>query len=193
MAPVRQNGLEDSAPYPVHSLRKLYVKYHDADGYLHYDVRFEYRGVLLSWALPKGLSNYPGDSCEAIEVDDHQLKYGDFEGVRLQDTFMLWDSGMWAPAPECVNIDACLRNGVFRFVLYGEKLKGGWTLTRTPRHRKSGRTIWTISKDSDPFARLKDATNVIGAVPRSVRTNRTMDEIKRDGGKKGPRSEPTLF
>lgn len=181
------------APYLAFSRQRLFLKYHDAGGYLHYDMRLEYLGVLLSWALPDGLSYYPGDRYEAIEVDDHRKEYGAFEGVRERDTIMLWDRGTWEPEPDCVDISASLRKGVLKFLLDGEKLKGSWTLTRTSRQKKSGRVIWIISKNPDSFSRSQDAMSIMDEQPYSVVSKKTMDEIRRSGGKKGPRSEPTLF
>lgn len=187
--------MESVAPYLAFSRRRLFVKYHSAAGYLHYDLRLEYLGVLLSWALPDGLSYYPNDRCKAIEVDDHRKEYGMFEGVRERDTIMLWDRGLWEPEPECGDINACLRKGELRFVLYGAKLKGSWTLTRNPWQQKNGRAIWTISKNSDPFARVQDAMSILDEAPYSVISGKTLEEIRRTWGitRKGPRSESTLF
>ncbi|HVU46400.1 MAG TPA: DNA polymerase ligase N-terminal domain-containing protein [Terracidiphilus sp.] len=181
------------APYLAFSRRPLFVKYHDAGGYLHYDLRLEYQGVLLSWALPDGLSYYPNDRYEAIEVDDHRKEYGAFEGVRERDTVMLWDRGMWES--EQVDIGACLRKGVLRFSLYGEKLKGRWTLTRSLRQKSNGRVIWAICKDADAFARSQNAISIMDEAPYSVISGKTMEEIRQSWGtgRKGPHSELTLF
>lgn len=183
---------------PPHKLalhrRPFYVKLHDARGYLHYDLRLEFERVLLSWALPKGMSYDPGVRCDAIEVEDHRREYGAFEGVHESGTIMLWDRGMWEPHSECVDVSACLRKGVLRFTLYGEKLKGGWMLTRT-RSSQNTRTVWKISKEPDSFARSKDARSILEEAPYSVSTGRTLEEIERDWGQgqgKG-KSGPTLF
>jgi bifunctional non-homologous end joining protein LigD len=84
---------------------------------------------MLSWALPNGVSYDPNDRYDAIQVDDHRKEYGPFEGVRERDTIMLSDRGMWAQSPKCIDIDACLRQGVLKFEPYGDRLKGGWALT----------------------------------------------------------------
>ncbi|MGB6743153.1 MAG: DNA polymerase ligase N-terminal domain-containing protein [Terracidiphilus sp.] len=185
-----------SKPQNPAFLRRFFVKYHDASGYFHYDLRLEYEGVLRSWALPKGLSYYPGDHCEAIEVEDHRREYGPFEGVHPSGTIMLWDRGMWEPYPECIDINACLQKGILRFILAGEKLKGGWTLTGSDCQKRNGRSVWTISKNPDSFARSEDAPSILEEAPNSVLKNRrTLKEIERDWhqGKKLPPSEPTLF
>jgi bifunctional non-homologous end joining protein LigD len=177
-------------------LRRFFVKYHDASGYLHYDFRLEFEGVLLSWALPKGLSYYPGDRYEAIEVEDHRVENGIFEGVHPSGTIMLWDRGMWQPQPECIDIGACMQKGILRFVLGGEKLKGGWTLIRDENPKRNGRAVWTISKDADSFARNADAPSILEEAPNSVlKKRRTLKEIERDWNpdKNPPPAEPTLF
>ena len=191
----RQSATEGLAPYPAFSRRLVYVKQHDMPGNPHFDLRLEYDGALRSWALRQGVSYYPGDRYEAIEVDDHRKEYGTFEGVHPTGTIMLWDRGMWEPAPDCIDSDACLRKGILRFTLYGEKLKGGWTLTRTPRQTRGGRAIWLISKNLDSFARGRDAISIMEEAPCSVASGLSMEEIRRTWGisKKRPRSESTLF
>lgn len=191
----RQNAAENVVPYLAFSRRRVYVKQHDMPGNPHFDLRLEYEGILRSWALRQGMSYYPGDRYEAIEVDDHRKEYGKFEGVHPTGTIMLWDLGLWEPEPDCIDINACLRKGVLRFTLYGEKLKGGWTLTKTSRQTKSGRTIWMVSKNLDSFARSKDALSIMEEAPYSVASGLSMEEIRRTWGisKKKPRSESTLF
>src|SRR6201985_1707030 len=92
---------------------------------LHYDFRLEHKGVLLSWAVPKGPSLNPADKRLAMHVEDHPLDYGDFEGVIPEGygagIVMLWDRGSWEP--EVDDIDAALKKGDLKFVLNGVKLK----------------------------------------------------------------------
>lgn len=116
---------------------------------LHYDLRLEWNGVLLSWALPEGPSCRAGVLREAIEMEDHRVANLLFEGVHETGPIMLWDRGTWEPYPEFEDIESCLRNGILRFALYGEKLKGGWMLART--NRNASRTVWTVAKLADRF------------------------------------------
>ncbi len=100
---------------------------------LHYDVRLEHQGVLLSWAVPKGPSLDPATKRLAMHVEDHPVEYGEFEGV-IPDGYgagvvMLWDRGTWEP--EVDDVDEALRRGDLKMRLDGYKLKGSWALVRT--------------------------------------------------------------
>src|SRR3954471_16518787 len=101
--------------------------------HLHYDFRLEHRGVLLSWAVPKGPSLNPADRRLAMHVEDHPVDYGDFEGVIPSGygagIVMLWDTGSWEPLD--ADVDAALERGELKFRLEGVKLKGDWVLVRT--------------------------------------------------------------
>ncbi|HKF68892.1 MAG TPA: DNA polymerase ligase N-terminal domain-containing protein, partial [Vicinamibacterales bacterium] len=100
---------------------------------LHYDLRLEHDGVLLSWAVPKGPSLNPTDKRLAMHVEDHPIDYGDFEGVIPEGygagIVMLWDRGTWTP--ETDDVEAALKKGDLKFQLNGYKLKGSWVLVRT--------------------------------------------------------------
>src|SRR5580698_1352371 len=102
---------------------------------LHYDFRLGWRGVLKSWAVAKGPSYFTGDKRLAVQVEDHPIEYGGFEGTIPKGqygggTVMLWDHGTWEPQPESADVDAGLRDGSLKFILHGEKLKGKWALVR---------------------------------------------------------------
>src|SRR3970040_364656 len=101
--------------------------------HLHYDFRLEYKGVLLSWAVPKGPSLDPGTKRLAIHVEDHPIDYGTFEGVIPSGygagIVMLWDQGTWRPQVD--DVEAALKKGDLKFTLDGYKLKGSWVLVRT--------------------------------------------------------------
>jgi len=147
---------------------------------LHYDLRLEWNGVLLSWALPKGLSCLAGAVHTAIEMEDHRLANLLFEGVHETGPIMLWDRGTWEPHPESKDIESCLCRGTLRFNLHGAKLKGGWMLTRTNVARKARRPIWTLSKLADSFATSKTSKSVLEELPNSSSTGRNLEEIVRD-------------
>lgn len=142
---------------------------------LHYDLRLEWNGVLLSWALPEGPSCRAGVLREAIEMEDHRVVNLLFEGVHETGPIMLWDRGTWEPHTEFEDIESCLRKGLLRFTLYGEKLKGGWTLTRTSRN--APRPVWTLSKLADSFAESAIDKTILEKQPNSIGSGRTMEEI----------------
>src|SRR6186713_2688830 len=100
---------------------------------LHYDFRLEHKGVLLSWAVPKGPSLDPKTKRLAMHVEDHPFEYGTFEGVIPEGygagIVMLWDTGTWKP--ESDDVSAALKKGDLKFTLDGYKLKGSWVLVRT--------------------------------------------------------------
>jgi bifunctional non-homologous end joining protein LigD len=147
---------------------------------LHYDLRLEWNGVLLSWALPEGPSCSAGAIRKAIEVEDHSKANLLFEGVHETGPIMLWDRGTWEPDLESDDIESSLRRGILPFTLRGEKLKGGWTLARTNSARNASRPIWTLCKQADSFAESYADKCVLEKWPNSVSTGRTMEEIVRD-------------
>ncbi len=146
----------------------------------HYDLRLEWNGTLLSWAVPKGPSYNPRDKRLAVHVEDHPLDYRDFEGTIPKGEYgggvvMLWDEGTWEPLGD---VDEDLRRGELKFVLQGERLDGAWVLVRlAPRKGDGGKDDWLLVKERDGNARDDDG---IAGFTTSVRTGRTMDEIRRD-------------
>jgi bifunctional non-homologous end joining protein LigD len=148
---------------------------------LHYDFRLEWKGVMLSWAVPKGPSLDPAVKRLAMPVEDHPMEYNAFEGIIPEGeygggTVMIWDRGLWMPETDAV--DAALKKGELKFALLGEKLQGGWVLVRTGR-RGEGRPAWLLIKHRDEYASTRD---VAEEEPRSVVSKRLLVEIARDEG-----------
>src|SRR5579863_509147 len=136
----------------------LFVVHKHQASHLHYDFRLEWRGVLLSWAIPKGPSLDPAVKRLAAQVEDHPLEYGDFEGVIPEGeygggTVMLWDQGTWTP--EDPDVDASLRKGELKFSLNGKKLSGSWVLVRT-KLGDPKKPQWLLIKHRDRFSSDRD-------------------------------------
>jgi bifunctional non-homologous end joining protein LigD len=144
---------------------------------LHYDFRLEADGVLKSWAVPKGPSLDPAQKRLAMQVEDHPIEYGGFEGVIPEGeygggTVMLWDTGTYEP--EIDDVGKALRAGELRFTLHGKKLKGGWVLVRT------GGRKWLLIKRKDRYA--SKIVDITAEKPRSVKSRRLLAGIARDEG-----------
>ena len=145
---------------------------------LHYDLRLEWNGVLLSWALPEGPGSHAGVLRDAIEMEDHRVANLLFEGVHETGPIMLWDRGTWEPHPELEDIESCLHKGILRFTLYREKPKGGCMLAKT--NRNAPRPVWTLTKLTDSFAGSTTDKSILDEQPNSINSGRTMEEIVRD-------------
>lgn len=163
---------------PRHRFPKFVVQKHDAS-HLHYDFRLEMDGVLKSWAVPKGPSLNPRDKRLAVEVEDHPLEYGSFEGTIPQGqygagTVMLWDNGTWEPVGDAMKGYA---SGKLKFRLHGEKLNGGFSLVRMRKPHEKHPT-WLLMKERDDDARQGDEEDVLKAAPLSVKTGRTLEQIE---------------
>ncbi|MDB5395977.1 MAG: ligD [Rhodospirillales bacterium] len=145
---------------------------------LHYDFRLALNGVLKSWAVTKGPSLDPHDKRLAVEVEDHPVAYGDFEGTIPKGqygggTVMLWDRGTWEPIGDAAE---GLAKGEVKFILHGERLKGKWVLVRMKGRPNERHNNWLLIKERDEEAREGGAPLTESAVT-SVATGRTMDEI----------------
>lgn len=144
----------------------------------HYDLRLEWEGVLLSWAVPKGPSYNPQDKRLAVMVEDHPLEYQHFEGTIPKGEYgggvvMLWDEGFWEPLGD---IEDGLLKGELKFMLRGRRLKGKWVLVQWKAKSSEEQDYWLLIKENDEHVQQTDG---IAAFNTSIRTNRTMAEIER--------------
>jgi DNA ligase D-like protein (predicted 3'-phosphoesterase) len=159
---------------------------------LHYDFRLEVEGVLASWAVPKGPSTDPSQRRLAMPTEDHPLAYADFEGVIPEGeygggTMLIWDRGTYrnlkaeehdGEPPKSVSEQ--IEEGHVAIWLEGEKLSGGYALIRTG---KGDRARWLLIKMKDERADAgRDPT---ATEPQSVKSGRTLDEIRAQEGEPG--------
>ncbi len=140
---------------------------------LHYDLRLEWDGVLLSWAVPKGPSFNPRDKRLAVKVEDHPVDYADYEGVIPKGqygggTVMLWDKGLWEPLND---VDKGLQDGSLKFSLKGKRLKGKWTLVKLKDGEQDN---WLLIKEKDGFVKDFDG---ISSYVTGISSGRTMEKI----------------
>ena len=164
-------------------VRRFVIQKHAATR-LHYDLRLEYGGVFKSWAVTRGPSLDPKDKRLAVEVEDHPLDYGDFEGTIPKGqygggTVMVWDRGYWlSDDPE-----QGFRKGDLKFALEGEKLHGEWVLVRMKNDRTGGkRTNWLLIKHRDEYAREGKKNDILDH-DTSAASGRTMEQIAEGRGR----------
>ncbi|MBK5567640.1 DNA ligase D [Ensifer sp. SSB1] len=144
----------------------------------HYDLRLQVGDVLKSWAVPKGPSLNPADKRLAVETEDHPLDYIDFEGVIPEGEYgggpmIVWDAGVWAPMDD---IEKSLRTGAFKFRLAGEKLNGGWMLTRLKsKSDEEDQRNWLLFKEHDLAA--SPDVDILETRPESVKSGRRIEEL----------------
>ncbi len=161
---------------------------------LHYDVRLEVDGVLVSWAVPKGPTLDPGVRRMAVHVEDHPIEYFDFEGVIPARQYgagdvIVWDWGIWEGEAPTLDATRAIEEGELKFELRGEKLKGRFTIVRTSGRRRKGddpsaRAFEDDAGDQWLLIHKRGPTSVPGwdaeDHPRSVKTGRTNDDVKAD-------------
>ncbi|MGM0679698.1 MAG: DNA polymerase ligase N-terminal domain-containing protein [Pseudomonadota bacterium] len=177
-----------STPEPGGRTRKrngrcFVIQEHDAS-HLHYDFRLEVNGVLLSWAVPRGLSTDPHEKRLAIRTENHPLAYADFEGVIPENeygggTVLIWDRGTYknlradkGANEERSSMEESLDSGLIEVWLSGKKLQGGYALKRI---RGSKKSQWLIIKMDDKYADARRKPT--STEPESVKTGRTLDDI----------------
>jgi bifunctional non-homologous end joining protein LigD len=181
------------APSPSHRGALAFVVQKHAASTLHFDFRLELDGVMKSWAVPKGPSLDPAVKRLAMQVEDHPIEYNTFEGTIPQGeygggTVMLWDRGTYGPdrdasartADDRSDVEV-LRDGYergdYKFVLYGERLRGSWVLVRTRLRRgaSAAKPQWLLIKHRDAYA--MPGSDIVATDETSVTTGRTMEAI----------------
>jgi bifunctional non-homologous end joining protein LigD len=160
--------------------RNSFVVQKHAASRLHYDFRLELDGTMKSWAVTRGPSVDPSDKRLAVHVEDHPIDYAGFEGIIPKGqygggTVMVWDRGTWEPIGDARKGYA---SGKLKFVLHGDKLKGGWTLVRMGgRARRERADNWLLIKETDEEAQPGHGDILLKEEMNSVTTGRTMEQI----------------
>ncbi len=167
------------------------IQKHDASS-LHYDFRLEADGVLKSWVVPKGPSTDPSEKRLALPTEDHPLDYADFEGVIPEEhygagTVLIWDRGSYRNLKADQNgshadqsVTQQIADGHVTVWLKGEKLKGGYALTRTDLGEEEERWLLVKMDDDEADARL----NPTSTETDSVASGRSIDDIHDGAGDK---------
>ena len=167
------------------------IQKHDASS-LHYDFRIEVDGVMKSWAVPKGPSTDPREKRLAMPTEDHPLDYADFEGVIPEEeygggTVLVWDRGSFRnlkegddEGEEPPSVAEQIDEGHVTIWLEGRKISGGYALVRTGG---GGRARWLLIKMKDEKADAR--RNPVSTEPESVKTGRTLEEVREEEGGKG--------
>jgi bifunctional non-homologous end joining protein LigD len=154
-----------------------------AASHLHYDFRLGWNGVLKSWAVAKGPSYVTRDKRLAVQVEDHPIDYGGFEGIIPKGqygggTVMVWDQGTWEPQAGHTDVDEGLRSGSLKVIMHGQKMKGKWALIRMGGKAANERKPnWLLIKEHDEFERGENDPSVTDEEPNSAVTGRTMEQI----------------
>src|SRR5688572_5735493 len=159
-----------------------------AASHLHYDFRLEMKGVLKSWAVPKGPSTDPSVKRLAMMVEDHPYDYRNFEGIIPKGqygggTVIVWDEGTYEPAEAKFDDKTQmekyllhnLHKGKIVFTLHGQKLKGDYALVRSSYQ---GNNSWLLMKVKDKYAKTADVTKK----DKSVVSGKTIKQIEKSPG-----------
>lgn len=158
----------------------LFVIQKHAASHLHYDFRLEIHGVLKSWAVPKGPTLDASIKRLAIEVEDHPVEYGEFEGIIPEKqygagTVMIWDKGTW----ECdVEPYKAYQNGKINIRLFGQKLHGLWTLVKIKKQPNNFKNAWLLIKANDEYAQKH--FDIVAELTNSALTGRSMQDIGKE-------------
>ncbi len=162
--------------------RRFVVQKHAARR-THFDLRLEIGGALASWAIPKGPSADPETKRLAVHVEDHPIDYGDFEGVIPKGEYgagsvIIWDRGRYEPTGDTADSEEALEGGVrsgkLEFNLYGERLRGRWTLVRMKG--TEGEDDWLLIKKKDVYAEPGEPEGLVERYLDSVVSGRGLDD-----------------
>ena len=173
-----QDGAKKSSDKPIYV-----IQLHKAKR-MHFDFRLEVDGLLISWAVPKGPSTDPRKKRLAVRTEDHQLEYADFEGNIPEGeygagTVIVWDKGVYenvsTKVDKKVSMSAALQAGHIKFRLFGEKLRGGYSLIQTKMRGEDKN--WLLVKDNDAEADVH--RNPVSTDPESVLSGKTIEEMER--------------
>src|ERR1019366_4623983 len=179
-APAKSASKQTSSKSKAQALPFVIQKH--AASHLHCDFRLGWNGVLKSWAVTKGPSYVTADKRLAVQVEDHPMEYGGFEGIIPKGqygggTVMVWDHGTWEPQAISADVDAALRAGSLKFILHGEKMKGKWALIRMGgKAANEKKPNWLLIKEHDEYERTTDDPAITEAEPNSVVTGRNIDQ-----------------
>jgi DNA ligase D-like protein (predicted 3'-phosphoesterase) len=175
----RETAVEGHEQFAVRGLSAglFVVQEHSASTH-HFDLRLQVGAVMRSWAVPKGPSMDPAVKRLAVEVPDHELADGDFEGAAGSGGVLVWDRGDYEQGGR-VAWPQALERGHAVFVLHGEKLLGGFALQRT---RAGAKPQWLLVKRRDEHAR--PGSDVVAELPASVLSGRKLEQIAVEGGQR---------
>lgn len=177
---------EPTGGKPTDNKLQFVIQKHDASR-LHYDFRLELKGVLKSWAVPKGPSMNPADKRLAMLVEDHPFDYKNFEGIIPEGnygagTVIIWDEGTYESLEEGKSKEEhekillkAFHGGQVKIRMYGKKLQGEFVLVKTAKRAENA---WLLIKHRDEFATEDDIT----AEDHSVRSGKTIEELSTDDG-----------
>ncbi|MFN2420033.1 MAG: DNA polymerase ligase N-terminal domain-containing protein [Gemmatimonadota bacterium] len=180
-----------ATPEPAGRARKrgrdrFVIQQHDATS-MHWDFRLEAGGVLKSWALPKGPSTDPRQKRLAMATEDHPVDYIDFEGVIPEGHYgagpvIVWDTGSYRNLTQDddgndLDLEKALRDGHASVWLEGQKIRGGYALTRIGKGKNER---WLLVKKVDEHADAR--RNLVSTEPESVKTGRTVEEVAEEEG-----------
>ncbi len=177
------SGTKSTAKKSTASRGLPFVIQKHAASHLHYDFRLGWNGVLKSWACAKGPSYNPADRRLAVQVEDHPMEYGGFEGIIPKGqygggTVMVWDQGTWWPQLGHENVDAGLRDGSLKFEMNGGKMKGRWTLVRMGgKAANESKPNWLLIKEHDSLERGPNDAPITEEAPDSAVTGRSLEQI----------------
>ncbi len=164
-----------SVRHPIFNVQK-----HQAS-HLHYDFRLEVGGVLKSWAIPKGPSMTPGIKRLAVQVDDHDMEYADFEGVIQEGQYgagpvLVWDTGWFEPilSEKTRTAESMLNKGKLDFVLHGQRLKGAFSLIQMKGRPRQ----WLLIKHQDTEVHV--GVEITKQYHTSVLTGRSIEDLERE-------------